>query len=185
MLENAGACIVNLRERDKQTECIIVDNDTSNSASHYIEEASSNQSWSTISENNAFAMPDLPYNDNVNPFKLGTARSIVSTSETDNLATAKWIPKFPKTDEYAIYVSYSSLPNSTDQAIYTVNHLGGTSKVAVNQQMGGNTWVYIGTYKFREGIDEAQGVELNNYSTTKSVITADAVRSACAFVSSF
>ena len=176
MLENAGAYIINLRERDKQTECIIVDNDTPNSASHYLEETSSNQSWSTISAGNAFAMPNLPIEDNINPFKLGTARSIVSTADIENLATAKWIPKFPKTDEYAVYVSYSSLPNSTDQAIYTVKHLGGESKVAVNQRIGGNTWVYIGTYKFREGVDESQGVELSNYSATESIITADAVR---------
>ena len=176
MLENAGAIVVNVRERDKQTECIIIDNDSTMLASHYIEDVAGNQSWQTTAKGNAFKIPNLPYNDNVNPFKLGTSRFVATTSEPSNIAKAKWIPHIPTTDEYAVYVSYTTMPGSIDNATYTIKHLGGETKVAVNQQMGGGTWVYLGTYRFQEGINQEQGVELCNLSDNQGFITADAVR---------
>ena len=33
---------------------------------------------------------------------------------------SEWIPELPSTGQYAVYVSYKSLPNSTDDALYTV-----------------------------------------------------------------
>ena len=77
----------------------------------------------------------------------------------------------------AVYVSYQSYPNSAPDATYTVNHLGGSSQVVVNQRMGGGTWVYIGTYPFAAGLQEKPLVTLTNMSEDDdAVVSADAVK---------
>lgn len=46
------------------------------------------------------------------------------------------MPKFPEEGRYAVYVSYSTLENSVDDASYTVWHKGEKTEFRVNQQMG-------------------------------------------------
>ena len=72
-------------------------------------------------------------------------------------------------------MSYKTLPNSTSDARYTVYHKDGKTEFAVNQQMGGGTWIYLGTFAFDKGTKGK--VVLSNLSKDKnSVVTADAVR---------
>jgi len=58
--------------------------------------------------------------------------------------------------------------------------MGGTSEFIVNQQLGGGTWVYLGTFEFDEGSDghvSLTSVTPEGYEYNKNdVITADAVR---------
>ena len=36
-------------------------------------------------------------------------------SKKGNASTAEWIPEIPSTGQYAVYVSYQTLPNSADE----------------------------------------------------------------------
>lgn len=175
MLENAGAIVATCRERDPQPHCVVVDNDTVYNSGVYIETNSKSQ-WCEITQKRGFAMPSTPYSDDVNPFEMGSARMTETTESFNQSSTVLWCPEIPETGYYAVYVSYVTLPNSTDRARYTIKHMGDETTVLVNQQMGGSTWVYLGTHKFRKGIDKNQGVELSNFAEGGGVVSADAVR---------
>jgi len=175
MLENAGANVLIPRERDTQIHEVIVDNDTENSTSKYIE-TDAVFAWET-GRGHGFAHPQAYYVFGENPFAMGTFRQVQTTRNKDEISTAKWIPDIPERGRYAVYVSYRTLPNSTERAIYTVHHLGGTTEFAVNQTMYGGTWLYLGHFYFDEGVSETGKVVLSNYShETNKIVTADGVK---------
>ncbi len=179
MLENAGACVALPRERDYQKEEIIVDN----CGEDYYEYTSNTSKHWEDTGIEGFANPKSVYVSGENPFKMGNARKIVCQNGTINhlkhTSFACWRPTFTKSDRYAVYVSYQSLENSSDCVYYTVTHLGGNTLFKVNQQIGGGTWVYLGTFNFPKGKSD-YGVVLHNLSTSKSgsdnVVVADAVK---------
>ena len=171
MLENAGASVLLPRERDVQINEIIVDND--NSSSGY-SESSGDKRWNHA-DSLGFGNPKEVYLSGENPFRMGSSR-VVSTIEKGNESYAAWTPSIPENGEYAVYVSYQSVPGSTQNAEYTVNHASGSSKFRVNQRMGGSTWIYLGTFYFRKG-DASQYVRLTNLSHKKGeIVSADAVK---------
>lgn len=177
MLENAGANVLMPRERDIQTAEIIVDNDGClNNRSVYIEKAG-DKNWMQ-GKGEGFAHLRNQYIDFENPFREGTFRAIETVKgKKEKESTAEWIPELPATGRYAIYVSYKSLPNSTDDALYTVYHKGGVSQFKVNQQMGGGTWIYLGTFSFDAGKHNAYKVVLSNRSDkARRIVTADAIK---------
>ena len=161
MLENAGAVVVQPRERDIQTHEEIVDNT----------QAMSNGQW-TLGQGAGWATPERPLLEGENPFTFGS----YATEATGNKVKGemKYTPSLPE-GEYAVYVSYKTLPNSTSKAQYTVVHKGQKTTFAVNQKMGGGTWVYLGTFAF-------DGDRANNYVSVaavgngKEVVTTDAVK---------
>ena len=167
MLENAGAVVLLPRERDWNTREVIVDNDLG--AKGYQE----NGNWEAAPDS-GFANPKTTYLYKENPFKMGTAR--MTTSDRDGDKSISWIPTIPEDGEYGVYVSYQTVPGSTDAAQYEVRHNGGVTRYSVNQQMGGNTWIYLGRFGFSKGSHEAQGVFLSSKGDGKSIVTADAVR---------
>ena len=85
-------------------------------------------------------------------------------------------PTFSKAGRYAVYVSYQTLPNSVDDVLYTVWHKGEQTQFRVNQQMGGSTWVYLGTFDFDAGYSAYNRVVVSNQSSQHGVVTTDAVR---------
>jgi hypothetical protein len=171
MLENAGAYVFIPRERDVQLNEVIIDNDFTADSSIYIESGQ----WQ-ISSKAGYNGKLRILKGNENPFKAGTSR-VTSTSETET-AAAHYVPNIPETGEYAVYVSYTSHPNSTSAASYTVYHLGGVTEFKVNQKMGGGTWIYLDKFKFAKGLDSLRGsVVVNNIEGTKgAVVTTDAVK---------
>ena len=192
MLENAGAYVMLPRERDTQVNEVIVDNDSSWVAEPVYDVAgwagavrgtgtySETGKWSDAGVGFADLKP--AYMGVETPFSMGSARmaSCIPHSRKTDRASLEWRPVIPQRGEYAVYISYKSLPNSCTSAHYTVHHLGGESHFAVNQKMGGSTWIYLGTFEFAEG---SQGyVTLGNSTpdgwkhTPGSVVTADAVR---------
>ena len=175
MLENAGANVLLPRERDCQTVEVIVDNDGNlNSRSVYTENIAT-KAW-TQGNGKGFAHLRNQYIDFENPFKEGTFRTI-ETIKKGKESTAEWIPEIPSTGRYAVYVSYQTLPNSTDDALYTVYHKGGATRFKVNQQMGGGTWIYLGTFGFDAGKSNTCKVTLSNRSAKAGqTVTADAVK---------
>ena len=120
MLERAGAIVFTPRERDWQTEEIIVDND--GSKNNYIE-VTAHGKWQTTPQP-GFMKHEGNYQDNENPFMAGTARMANTTSSNKRYSVATYQPRFQKAGRYAVYVSYQSLPNSVDDALYTVWHKG-------------------------------------------------------------
>lgn len=175
MLENAGAYVLMPRERDCRTEEIIIDNDGClNNQSLYTEKIA-DKVWMQ-GNGNGFAHLRNHYIDFENPFNEGTYRTI-ETIKKGKESTAEWIPEIPETGRYAVYVSYQTLPNSADDALYTVYHKGGVSQYKVNQQMGGSTWIYLGTFSFNAGKSDECKVTLSNISSKAGqVVTADAVK---------
>lgn len=174
MLENAGAIVYTPRERDTQKNEIIVDNDTPN-ASLYLEVNSKKARWATTSVK-GFAQKKAIYKDGENPFIDGTSRYIQTEKKNKDQAFAEWVPTLPATGKYAVYVSYQTLPNSVSDAKYLVFHNGGVTEFKVNQQIGGGTWVYLGTFEFDKGNNDYGMVVLSNESSEHGVVCADAVR---------
>lgn len=175
MLENAGAIVYTPRERDTQKNEIIVDNDTPN-ASLYLEVGSKKAKWATASIK-GFAQKKAIYKDGENPFTDGTCRFIpTEKKKKKDQAFAEWVPTLPVAGEYAVYVSYQTLPGSVSDAKYLVFHNGGVTEFKVNQKIGGGTWVYLGTFAFNKGNNDYGMVVLSNESSEHGVVCADAVR---------
>ena len=176
MLENAGAVVFSARERDRQPYNIIIDNDTTNhDCGLYIEESHRKARWQRGAV--GFAVPQDLLRHGENPFREGTSRIInTANHERNTEGAALWIPRIPERGAYAVYASYQSYPSSIPDAEYLVVHAGGTTRIKVNQQMGGGTWVYLGTFEFDEGQRDNQMVILTNRSQHTGVVSADAVR---------
>lgn len=169
MLENAGAVVFTPRERDWQKNEVIVDN----GGRGYVED-SGKETWKTALEK-GFAYHAGTYRDGENPFTQGTARAVKATKKAD-VSWASYQPNIPQGGKYAVYVSYQSLKNSVSDAQYIVMHKGQRTVFKVNQQMGGGTWVYLGTFDFDRGNNEFNRVVVTNSSSESGVVTTDAVR---------
>lgn len=180
MMENAGAYVMLPRERDLNREEVIVDNDTNPDGAIYSQttykEKTGSCEWTT-GELDGFIY-DLPdFRDTENPFENGTYRQ-TRTVASGNPSVVAWYADIPKDGEYAVYVSYKSLPESTKDARYTVNYSGGSREFSVNQTMGGGTWIYLGTFPLEAGFsDEEPVVTLTNITNDSGkILTADAVK---------
>ena len=169
MLENAGAVVFTPRERDWQKNEVIVDN----GGRGYVED-NGKETWKTAQEK-GFAYHAGTYRDGENPFTQGTARAVKTTKKAD-VSWASYQPNIPQGGKYAVYVSYQSLKNSVSDAQYIVMHKGQRTVFKVNQQMGGGTWAYLGTFDFDRGNNEFNRVVVTNSSSESGVVTTDAVR---------
>ncbi len=172
MLENAGALVFDPRERDPQRNMVVVDNDAPGQGREDYREVSG--SWGTPAAA-GFAEGIPPYNAE-NPFQLGTVRKTFSKVNAD--AEIRWTPEIPERGKYAVYVSFAASDSNVTDAHYSVFHAGGRSDFLVNQQLAGNTWVYLGTFLFERGASTDSGsVRLTNLSADSGlVVSADAVR---------
>ena len=175
MLERAGAVVFTPRERDWQRHEVIVDNDDHHNLVSY-HETGYRQPWQTTGQP-GFAWHSGYYRDAENPFDDGTARWAETTTSKTKFSTITYQPAIPEEGRYAVYVSYQTVEGSTDDARYTVWHKGEKTEFRVNQQMGGSTWVYLGTFDFDQGCNEWNCVMLTNQSRKRgNIVTADAVR---------
>ncbi len=172
MLEKAGAIVFTPRERDWQKNEIIVDNDNKTLLPYYTE-INVSQQWVGCGIK-GFAGNRNSYSDGINPFTEGTTR--MAKTSTEKGCEISYMPKIPESGEYAVYVSYPTHELSVPDAQYTVYHQGRQTTFKVNQQMGGGTWVYLGTFDFGAGCNADNRVVLSNVSSYKGVVTADAVR---------
>lgn len=181
MLENAGAYVMLPRERDYNRNEVIVDNDTNEGGMLFSQttykEQNGTHKWETGEyEGFIYDLPD--FRDTENPFENGTYRQ-VATVRGGKPSVAAWYADIPEDGEYAVYVSYKTLPNSTQDAHYTVNYSGGSREFKVNQTMGGGTWIYLGTFPLKEGFSATEPIVTLTNQTSKggeTVVTADAVK---------
>lgn len=180
MIENAGGYVLMPRERNINSNEVIVDNDTNEGGMIYSQpfykESTGKEKW-VFGEEEGFIY-DLPnFRDTENPFENGTYRQ-TKTITNGKASIAAWCADIPEDGEYAVYVSYKTLPNSTDDARYTVNYSGGSKEFRVNQTMGGGTWVYLGTFHLEAGFSDEEPVVVltNKSSKAGKILTADAVK---------
>ena len=85
-------------------------------------------------------------------------------------------PSIPAAGKYATYVRYKTHQNSVADARYIVHHAGGKTEFAVNQQIGANTWVYLGTFQYNDGTSRSNSVELSTQSRARGVVSVGEVR---------
>ena len=169
MLEQAGANVYLPRERDTQVNEVISDNRDSS----YTEEPDRN--LFITGQGKAYGHGKPPWQSEQNPFQQGNYR--VLHLEPGSKGKVIWSPVIPYDGEYAVYIAYQTLTESDDQAHYEVRHTGGITHFIVNQQVGGGTWVYLGTFRFQAGKNKEQGsVTLLTNGSKEKVLTADAIR---------
>lgn len=174
MLENAGAYVMLPRERDLNADEYIIDNDiaeTSRGSGDFRAEGD----WKMSGP--GFADTHEVISDNSNPFLAGTfiCAECGRKSRSGVAPKAVWRPHIKEKGEYAVYVAYRSLPESTESARYTIMHSGGTTEFLVNQRIGGGTWIYLGTFPFDKGKDGCVILD-GSAAGSKEVVCADAVR---------
>jgi len=164
MLENAGAYVFTPRERDWQKNEVIV---TSAEAVTVGEWQRGGSGGVTVHSGH--------YIDGENPFAKGNILITKATKRKHN-SSANYQPRIPEGGRYAVYVSYQTVERSVPDAQYIVHHKGERTEFRINQQMGGGTWVYLGTFDFDGGCNEFNRVEVVNNSRKKGFVTTDAVR---------
>lgn len=164
MLENAGANVFLPRERDIQTHEVIVD------------EADAVQTGSWQEHLPGFAVPDSALEAGDNPFTFG--KTLLTAAESATSATLQYVPTIPETGNYAVSIAYTADSTRASDAEYRVHHAGGHTSFRVNQQIGGSTWIYLGTFKFHAGAhpDSGSVVLSNKSSESNATVSADAVR---------
>lgn len=156
-LENAGARVYVARERDMQTNMVIVDDGGPGFAA--------TGKWSTVTASGTW----------------GSTLRRVATTTGRATATAQFVPNIPEAGHYAVYAWYREDPagdRTVDDARFVINHTGGTYVFQQDLARDGHTWKYMGTYYFDAGQNPDTGsVTITNQSRRggRSLII-DAVR---------
>ncbi|RKH64547.1 golvesin C-terminal-like domain-containing protein [Corallococcus llansteffanensis] len=171
LLVGAGATVVPVRETDLNPLLAIVDDGQAG----YTQDGDLGRFHA--SEQKGWGAPPVPMGNGVEPFTLGTTRTL-DTAATDT-ARATWTPNVSADAAYQVYVSYGSDPTRATDAHYVVKHAGGESHFRVNQRRHGGTWVLLGRFYFKAGQHPESGaVVLQNDSAagTGATLSVDAVR---------
>ena len=151
-LENAGATVVTVRERDWNINRVIVDNDAGPPT--YTEQGA----WETSVISG--------YADSA--YRLATTVTSTATS------TATWTLPVSVAGEYALYAWVRPFADRAPDAHYVVYTAGGTRNVVLNQTIAPQTWRYLGTFPFASG---TATVTLDNHASVAGAsVMADALR---------
>lgn len=165
MLENSGATVFCARERDWQTASVTI---KSGGPGYREDGIWNNRMGGGYQEDSLRICPDS--------LMVTTRTTQTASGHNPATSTAYWIPNIPQDGYYGVYVTYQTDSTSIDDARYIVFHSGGSTTLHVNQQMGGGTWVYLGTFHFHKGKSPNGMVTIDNSSQTQGTISADAVR---------
>ncbi len=149
-LWNSGADAWTVRERDMNTDMLIVDDSSGG--------FSTQGSWST----------------GTGGYANSYHAAATSASAT---ATAMWTFVPPTTGTYAVYVWFPA-PASITRTVdvhYSIDHAGGTTPLTITQARDNSNWRFVGSYPFLGG--QAASVRLSNQSSTPGLtVLADAIR---------
>lgn len=149
MLENAGANVFSVRERDWQTAEVIVDFPEAFPNSYTV----ATGTWRTVAGGwRGGIIASLP--PELEPFREGTSAVAEVGAEASTLT---YVPDVPRAGRYAVYASWQQSALNSPSVPVTVRHLGGSTTFRVNQQVAGATWVYLGHFEFVPGADPAKG----------------------------
>ncbi|HJQ78654.1 MAG TPA: fibronectin type III domain-containing protein [Lacipirellulaceae bacterium] len=163
-LWRAGATVVPMRPVGRQTNEVVLDNDSPG--------VTFSGSWSTNTVGPRW------YDEDYGAGGADAARyRFANVDAAGETATATYTPNIPQSGFYPVYAWAAHGGNRTSQ-LYKVNHTGGQTQVDVDHRMVGNGWVYLGTYHFDAGSSPTAGsVEISNHSGGGgSVVIADAIR---------
>ncbi len=179
MLENAGASVFVPRERDIQVHQVIVDNDTrpaKGERGSYREHNGGRKLRWQKGSGPGYAPAAGQLTGNENQFVAGSFR--LCPADTAGAATVRWTPDIPDDGDYFVSVTYPASDSNVTDAHYTVYHAGGATEFAVNQQVGGSTWEYLGRFRFRAGRHPESGSVLLTSKSAKAgaFVCADGVR---------
>lgn len=156
MLENAGAVVFAVRERDYQQAEVIVDNDGADPLSRFERRGP----WTHGGRGWSGGVPDA-LDKQTEPFTLGTSlRAAIPDVESDEPtehAEALYVPYIPRDGRYAVYTAWNASRQNSSSVPVRIRHAGGETTVRVNQQVAGGTWIYLGHFDFRMGADEEHG----------------------------
>lgn len=161
-LENAGASVFTVKERDMNPEEAWVDNGNPG----YREEGSGFVDGATGWGDSGV----LPYGEN--PFDQGTTRSFPSNGG----GKVTWTPEVPEDGYYAVYVSWSGENNAETTAHYRLTHPGGTIDRYFDQRDHGFTWQYVETLWLPEGNSGFKVELIADSANSGRLVNADAVR---------
>src|SRR5690625_1529814 len=156
-LWNAGARVYTARERDLNTNMVIVQN----RGPGYSETGN----WVTETVGGTY----------------DGAHCRATTVVGEPTAVARFTPDIPEAGYYAVYVWYRAAAvaqATTGDARIEIHHTGDTTTWIQDQARDGYTWKYIGTYYFEKGIHPETGsVTITNQSSIAGRhVIADAVR---------
>lgn len=173
-IQNAGALVFSARETDRAEDMIVVDeaDGTDHSENGLYEEGGA---WADTTSGKGFGRTVFPIEVGDNVMENGVYRY----AQTGTASWARWTAHFEEDGSRHVYVSYKTYTDRAEEAIYTVNHAGGSTEVTVNQKHHGSTWVDLGKFYFKKGLSKERGsVELNrnDNSSAGSIIIADAVK---------
>ncbi len=150
-LEQAGATVVPVRERDRNVGRVVLDNDAG--ASGYQEEGL--------------------WNGSTAGYAGGSYRYALTVAGAAT-ARARWQLTVPEKSVYALYVWNVPASNRAVDARYTFEYAGGTAVIYLDQSHGPTTWRYLGSFPFYAG---PMTVTLDNGTATAGqVVVADALR---------
>ena len=154
-LQNAGARVVTMRERDMNTNMAIVE-----------------------AGGRGFES-DGPWESEMIAGAWRGKQWKVKASERGT-RTARFTPDIPESGFYAVYTWHrtSAEDATTTAALVTVSHAGGSTEWKLDQNLNGQTWNYAGTHYFEKGSNAAAGSVTfsSRDTTTGSWLTASAVR---------
>ncbi len=161
-LFRAGATIVPMRPVGRQTNEVVVDNDSAGVTFTGL--------WSDSTTATRW------YDEDYGAVADSVRYRFASTDAASETATATYTPNIPSAGFYPVYTWVTPGTNRTSQ-LYEINHTGGQTQVRVDHSMVGNGWVYLGTYHFNAGSSATDGsVQISNFGTAGKVVIADAIR---------
>lgn len=152
LLWNAGANVYTVRERDMQTNEVIV------------------------------SRPELEgewTKQNLDGTWDGDQYVAMSVRGTES-SVARFTPDIPEAGYYAVYAWYRSAGDlkTTDQASFSIRHTGGETTWVQDQNRDGHTWKYMGRYYFEKGknADTGSVVVTNSTGSKGDGVVVDAIR---------
>jgi len=165
MLENAGANVYYPKERDTQTQELVIDFDTDKSVVKYT---------SRVENVNGGFLLKQPYTDYENPFLMGTHHEMKTELISSKKDSIVYEIGSVEKGMFAVYISYAKTSENVSDVEYKVLHDGGETTFIVNQKMGYGTWVYLGSFQF--GLNTNSKIVVSNNSKENGIITSDAIK---------
>jgi hypothetical protein len=161
-LFRSGATIVPMRPVGRQTNEVVVDNDSPG--------VTFSGSWTNSTTGTRW------YDEDYGAVADTERYRFASTNAGSETASATYTPNIPAAGFYPVYTWVTPGTNRTSQ-LYKINHTGGQTQVRVDHSMVGNGWVYLGTYHFAAGSSPTNGsVAISNLGTAGKAVIADAIR---------
>ncbi|HEY1121571.1 MAG TPA: GDSL-type esterase/lipase family protein, partial [Haloferula sp.] len=110
-------------------------------------------------------------------YSTSTAGAHLNSYYTDGnadkgLKTVTYAPDVPVAGTYPVYLRWSSLNNRASNVPVTINHVGGSTEVTVDQTVNGGIWYKLGDFPLAAGLDNSVVI---GTAGTNGFVIADAV----------